>query len=54
MVGDESAETTLVPVENGVVKFNQTLKLKANMYFDPSTNKFVEKKVHFPIIPVSI
>jgi hypothetical protein len=44
-VGNEAAETPLVPLVNGVVEFNQTLRLNVNMYFDTTTNKFVEKKV---------
>lgn len=43
--GNETAESTLVPLQNGVVNFNQTLRLSVNMYFDMTTNKFVEKKV---------
>lgn len=45
--GNEQAETSLVPVKDGVVAFNQTLKLYVNMYFDITTNRFVEKKVNF-------
>lgn len=39
--GSESAESTLVPLHNGVVNFNQTLRLSVNMYFDTNTQKFV-------------
>ena len=39
--GNESAESTLVPLQNGIVNFNQTLRLSVNMYFDTNTNKFV-------------
>lgn len=42
---NESAETTTLPLTNGQVHFDQTLKLNVNMYFDTTTNKFVEKKV---------
>lgn len=44
-LGNESAETTLVDVQNGIVNFNQTIKLYANMHLDTTTNKFVDKKV---------
>jgi hypothetical protein len=40
-LGNESAETTVVPLKNGEVNFDQTLKLNVNMYFDTTTNKFV-------------
>jgi hypothetical protein len=36
-VGNESAQTSLKPVINGVVTFNETLKMNVNMYFDTKT-----------------
>ena len=43
--GNESAESSWVALEGGVARFDQTLKLAVNMYFDTVKNKFVEKKV---------
>ena len=34
-------------MKDGIVSFNQTLKLYVNMYYDTTTSKFVEKKVNF-------
>jgi hypothetical protein len=38
-----------MPLKNGVVEFNQTLKLPVNMYFNTATQSFVEKKVNLAL-----
>jgi len=43
-----------MPLKNGVVEFNQTLKLPVNMYFNTTTQSFVEKKVRFALPSASI
>lgn len=53
-LGNESAETTLVDVQNGIVKFNQTIKLYANMHLDTTTNRFVDKKVETLLFSASL
>lgn len=50
--GNESAESTWMPLEGGVAQFDQILKLAVNMYFDTVKNKFVEKKVSVLIVSV--
>lgn len=48
--GNESAESTWMPLEGGVAQFDQILKLAVNMYFDTVKNKFVEKKCLYSFV----